>query len=984
MILDDGSFNGDIGSWTSLVERVQDPVVKVIESLGGRVIHRHWLVNVISFEATLDVVYKLESMGYTVIPSLFFEPQVITIRGDLEPFDMIGVDTIGARRLHMLGITGAGVRVAILDTGIENLHPWLIRGGRSIVAWEVDATETGIVDYCGKRIGYHEGGVHGTHIAGIVAGQNPKTPGIAPGATLYDIIVFNERWWCWRASEHDILRGVELALLGPDRSPNTGDEADVINLSLGRTVAPWYLAVLAGKVKDLKVISPLHEGLRRAVSLGKLIVVAAGNSAGHYTLNYLCGVPGVICVGSSNQMNTIDRGDDRISSFSSRGPMPWYDIGPTLVAPGENIYSTVPTALVAEWGLSEPALALSGTSMAAPHISGALALLIEHYRRQGKVLTIDMTTRLLVHSSTNVYTTWALDIAGPHEVGAGLPDVYNAAFTDILVDVEGDYVTTVVALKDKVDLKLTIHNLGTTTVKAMIKVWFDDSFRPPGEDFEYVVIAPKSVDVPAGGRVTVVISIDTGKLLPGLYGGYIDVVTGDRGYRAVLSLLAPGRPVIEGLRVRVEIPVLVARHTSLYWTLMEWVAVAFYLDKPLGEYASVRLAVNDVCAIPIRVMVFDPETGYMLSPGYTGYIFDKPGLYLVFLELADDSYLWLGLLCKSVWSTVILEAPLFKTAYELLEFKIQGLELRVLELSQRISSLEGRVSGLETRFSSLESRVYDLERRVSTIEFRISDAEARLSSLVLELSTLKTRVDRLEVELANVISRISSLEGRISTLILNVSKLDLSLAKLESRVLGVEEELGRVRKDLDMIAKVIENVRMELKADVERLQKDIVSTKKSLEELTLKLNTTTSELREALKQTEGRLTKSLEEQARRVEELSGNFRTLILRLDELGENLVKINRTLDMAIENLNIRLAKLEETLTTLQKETLKFKQDLEGVHDRLEGVRKTLEVRIVEESSRAREVGERGTIIGFVALAITLLTVATLTLQTLRRKRG
>jgi hypothetical protein len=73
--------------------------------------------------------------------------------------------------------------------------------------------------------------------------------------------------------------------------------------------------------------------------------------------------------------------------------------------------------------------------MAAPHVSGAVALLLEHYRRLGRVLTVDMATRLLVHSSTTIRTTHGLDVAGAHEAGAGLIDVYNAAFTELLVDV---------------------------------------------------------------------------------------------------------------------------------------------------------------------------------------------------------------------------------------------------------------------------------------------------------------------------------------------------------------------------------------------------------------------------------------------------------------------------------------------------------------------------------------------------------------------
>jgi len=1069
VILDDGVFNGYVDPWLSMVES-QDPVVRLIESLGGRVIHRHWIVNAVSFEGSVELVYKLRSMGYTVTPSLVFKPQIVYIGRDVEPLDMIGVDTIGARRLHELGITGAGVKVAILDTGVENLHPWLMRDGRSVVKWEVDATGRGIEDYCGKRIGYHEGGAHGTHIAGIVAGQHPKTPGIAPGASVYDVIVFREELNCWAAFGHDILRGIELALLGPDGQPNTGDEADVINLSLGAVEAPWFLAVLAGKTEEVVVVTPLLEGMRRAVDLGKLVVVAAANAAGHYTLNYFCGVQGVICVGSSNQMGTGVRGDDRLSWFSSRGPMPWYDVGPTLVAPGENIYSTIPTALAIQLGLEEPALTASGTSMAAPHVSGALALLLEHYRELGRSLTVDTATRLLVHSSTSILTTEASNIAGPHEAGAGLLNVYNAAFSDMLVDVNGGYIASVVALDEIVNLELTIHNIGTTDSRASVRVWLDDTFRPPREGFEHAItISPESIDVPAGGRVTVTVSIDTSKLLPGLYGGYVDVIVGERSYRAAFSLLVPGKPVVEGFRVKSEIPVLVARYMGPYWTFIEWSMVPFYLDRPLGEYTTIRVVVNDICAIPVIALTFDPKTGYMLSSGYSGYLLGKPGLYLVFLEVDFIDWL-LGFHCgKSLQATVVLEAPLLENTLGPLVSKLQNLELRVSELSQRLLSLEGRVGGLESRIANLESKVSTLEQDVSTIKSKISDMESKLSTLALELSSLQSRVERLSSEVANISLKVSSLEDKLSTLTLNVSRLERSLAKLESRTSSLEAELEKAKRELIALNETIERVEAELRDSVRRLQNEIASTRKDLEELASRLekealelrqalntteskllknieelasrlekealelrqalntteskllknieelasrlekealelrqalNTTESkllknieelasrlekealELRQALNTTESKLLKNIEEQASRVEALLKDVVALDRKLGEFEESLVEVNKTTNLKLEDLKSTAALLEGELTILEGELSKFKLDLERLYNNLEEAREHLETRILEESSKAREAGERGTVMGAIALVTGLLAIAITAYQTIRRK--
>ncbi|MFN4046532.1 MAG: S8 family serine peptidase, partial [Acidilobaceae archaeon] len=185
----------DITSIMEISHRAQEPAARLLENLGAEVIHRHWIVNAITFKADLRVLQKLRQLGYTVVEDRTLERQIKTLKPepplkDVEP--TADIRSIGADKLHNLGITGRGVKIAVLDTGVENDHPWLQRGGASVVKWEYDATRSGIVDYCGKRIGYHEGGFHGTHVAGIIASQSPRAPGVAPGADIYDIIVFSE------------------------------------------------------------------------------------------------------------------------------------------------------------------------------------------------------------------------------------------------------------------------------------------------------------------------------------------------------------------------------------------------------------------------------------------------------------------------------------------------------------------------------------------------------------------------------------------------------------------------------------------------------------------------------------------------------------------------------------------------------------------------------------------------------------------------
>jgi predicted nucleic acid-binding Zn-ribbon protein len=924
-------------------------------------------VNAVSFEASPDVALRIASLGYTVIPSLTLEPQMVRARtqGGVEPLDPIGVDTIGARRLHALGITGAGVRVAVVDTGVENLHPWLMRGGRSVVEWEVDATGTGIVDYCGKRIGFHEGGFHGTHVAGIIAGQHPRTPGVAPGALIYDIIVFREEAYCWWAYAHDIVRGVELALLGPDGRPNTGDEADVINLSLGSLWPPWWVV----DVRSGRVVEPLE----RAVGMGKVVVVAGGNAAGHMTINTLCAAQGVICVGSSNQLGTSDRGDDVISLFSSRGPLPWFDVGPTVVAPGERIYSTIPTALASQLRLPEPALEASGTSMAAPHVSGAVALLLEHYRRLGRVLTVDMAVRLLVHSSTTAKTTWGLDLAGAHEAGAGLIDVYNAAFTELLVDVNGSYMATVVALGDRVNLRLTAYNTGASPVTASVRVWLDDSFRPPMEGYEHAVaISPSSITVPPGGRAEAIITIDVGKLPPGLYGGYVDLVTGGRSYRVVVSLVVPAKLERVGLTARSEVELLIGKH---FWAWFEWVATVFYVDKPLREFASVRVEVADVYAVPATVKVFDVGAGRMVSSGHPGYILARQGLYVVLVEI-DRPYWWFWI--KSLWGRVVLEAPLFEEAVLTLR---DYVESQLALLSARVSSVELRVSDLESRLKGLESRLSSVEATLQAIQSRLSDVELRVNTLSQELLAVKTQVELLARSLSDLSSRVSSLELYSRILASNISRLELSLAKLGSKVSSLEVELATNKAVLERLRGDLEALRSELLEVSRRLRQEIESTRGELESLSRRLNETAVTLKALIEASEARTSRALEEQAKRIEGLAGSVKLLS---ETLEASLRDVNKTVSLRLELLGARISEQATQLRMVEDRVKTLREDLEKTSRNLEEARRTLEDMIARETREAQETAARSTMIGLAALAIGLAAVATAGYTMLRSRRA
>ncbi len=279
--------------------------------------------------------------------------------------------TVGATWVREnLGFDGTGVGVAIIDSGVAAWHDDL---GSDRVVHFAD-----FVDFLPAP--YDDYG-HGTHVAGIIAGSGYDSSGarkgIAPGANLVVLKVLD-------GSGYGYISNV-IAALDYAVEIRRKFNIRVINLSVAAGVYESYNS------------DPLTLAAKRAVRAGIVVVTAAGNlgrNADGQTQYGGVSAPGnapwVLTVGASSHNGTIDRTDDTVAPFSSRGPTYIdYAAKPDIVAPGVGIesltdagstlYAAHPAMRL--WGTvgtpTEPYLSLSGTSMAAPVVTGTVALMVQ-------------------------------------------------------------------------------------------------------------------------------------------------------------------------------------------------------------------------------------------------------------------------------------------------------------------------------------------------------------------------------------------------------------------------------------------------------------------------------------------------------------------------------------------------------------------------------------------------------------------------------
>ncbi|MDB4960545.1 MAG: hypothetical protein JWP01_544 [Myxococcales bacterium] len=368
--------------------RAQDRVVALMRQHGIEPTARLWMINAVAAtvpDALLDNIAKLPEV-VRIEPDLAISVPVTIMTPDTTAPDAWNLSAIRAPELWATGQRGAGTVVAMVDTGVDVAHPDLASAWRSTAGWH---------DPYGEHATPYDGNGHGTQVAGlVVGGATSGVPiGVAPGAQWISTRILDDSGRGTVSGLHGALQWI----LDPDGDAMTDDAADIVVVSWGYSylINNCYLE-LEGAIATL-----------RAAQVA--IVVAAGN-AGPFASSSISPAnnPSAFAAGAVDELLTV-------LSTSSRGPDACtQSIFPELVAPGANVRTTDLTfrgQVPASYTIG------NGTSFAAPHIAGAMALL----RGAHPSATVTQLEDAL--------TTTAVDLSAAgadNDTGYGLPDVVAA------------------------------------------------------------------------------------------------------------------------------------------------------------------------------------------------------------------------------------------------------------------------------------------------------------------------------------------------------------------------------------------------------------------------------------------------------------------------------------------------------------------------------------------------------------------------------
>lgn len=387
------------------------------------------LLSNIQFLHDLDGVSRV----FDLTDTIFYGPEPVSESSVEASFDELKITVATADQINVSGVwdmgyDGTGVVVYDIDTGINQNHldfgGKILSGSTSFVR-----TEYGY-DYTNTSIGDEQG--HGTHTAGTILGLgavNSDYVGMAPGAKLLVGRVSDGR----EIQAWAILAALEYALEYED----TVGEIDVVNMSLGSSDSEGM------DLEEVLVEILWGEGM--------FISNSAGNDGNDLYLNYLS-------VGSASSapqvmsVAAVDASGD-LAFFSSVGPTADGFYKPDIAAPGIDIVSC------GIGGITEY-ISMSGTSMSAPHIAGAAAVIIEALKDLGIPYSPGMIKAALMNSANP-------GTFDPLQIGAGIPDVGNALHLIIDAPTNGSGYPSVM---------YAIENMPTEELKVAPQGWHHEVF----------------------------------------------------------------------------------------------------------------------------------------------------------------------------------------------------------------------------------------------------------------------------------------------------------------------------------------------------------------------------------------------------------------------------------------------------------------------------------------------------------------------------
>ena len=323
-----------------------------IKALGGKITRRFSIVDAVAVTVPRGSVRQLGRLaGVKRVEKdaalQLFDHDVPT--GDLEWDNAWGVAHIGAPAVYNAGIRGAGVKVAVIDSGIDYVHD--NPTSNPPVYPEFNGIYAGGHDFKNNDDDPYDDNGHGTHVSGIIAAAKNGylVSGVAPEVKLYALKIVDQDG---NGEYSDLIAALQWVYDYNVAHP--GDGIDVINMSVG-----------AHDVSDA-----LHTAIQQVASQGVLMAAASGN-VNPLDFNELINGCPVAFPGAYPEVlsTTFTQEQDALTGYSCTGPEV------DFASPGDNIVSTVPTGscmFCSPTGYNWE----SGTSMASPHLAGLLALLV--------------------------------------------------------------------------------------------------------------------------------------------------------------------------------------------------------------------------------------------------------------------------------------------------------------------------------------------------------------------------------------------------------------------------------------------------------------------------------------------------------------------------------------------------------------------------------------------------------------------------------